>query len=83
MRILVFNCGSSSLKFELIEIQEQSGQSANVRRLARGIFEEIGRGGSIKMSDASGHKLELFEQIADHRAAAVRAIDWLRQRGNA
>jgi acetate kinase len=82
MRILVFNCGSSSLKFELIEIQEQSGQSANARRLAHGIFEEIGPRASIRMSDEKGHQLERRpEQICDHKAAAVRAVDWLEQLG--
>ncbi len=82
MRILVFNCGSSSLKFELIEIHEQSGQAANAQRLARGIVEEIGPRASIRMSDENGRKLEQSEQIADHKAAAIRAIDWLVQRGD-
>jgi acetate kinase len=54
MRILVFNCGSSSLKFELIEIQERSEQPQNARRLARGTFEEIGPRASLRMSDERG-----------------------------
>jgi acetate kinase len=79
MRILVFNCGSSSLKFELIEIHQRSAQVANPRRLAQGIFEEIGPRASFRMSDESGHRLEHSEPLADHQAGAVRAIDWLRQ----
>ena len=81
MHILVFNCGSSSLKFELIEIQEQCGQPANARRLAHGIFEEIGPRASIRMSDEKGHQLEQPEHIADHKTAALRVIDWLEQVG--
>ena len=78
MRILVFNCGSSSLKFELIEMEVHSGQlPLNIRRLARGTFEEIGPHASIRMSDESGHQLEQSEPITDHKVAAVRAIDWL------
>ena len=81
MRILVFNCGSSSLKFELIEIQEQSGQPANARRLAHGIFEEIGPRAIIRMSDEKEHRIEQSEPVSGHKAAAVRAIDWLEQLG--
>jgi acetate kinase len=79
MRILVFNCGSSSLKFELIEIQEQSRQPANAERLARGVFEEIGPRATIRMSAEGGRRLEHSEQIADHQTAAIRALDWLGQ----
>jgi acetate kinase len=84
MHILVFNCGSSSLKFELIEIDCQPGQQPEVvGRLARGTFEEIGPRGRITMSEKNGHKLELLEPIADHQAAALRALDWLGQFGSA
>jgi len=84
MRFLVFNCGSSSLKLELIEIHYNAGhQPENARRLARGTFEEIGPRASIRMSDESGHKLESSEPIADHKAAAVRALDWLGEIGSA
>jgi acetate kinase len=84
MRILVFNCGSSSLKFELIQIEEEdeNESSKNTRLLARGTVEEIGGHANIRMSDQSGHKLEESQQIADHKAAALRALDWLRQLGS-
>jgi acetate kinase len=83
MRILVFNCGSSSLKFELIELQEYSGQRLeSARRLARGTFEEIGPHSSIRMSDQGSHEVALSEAITDHHAAAVRAMDWLGQLGD-
>lgn len=81
-RILVFNCGSSSLKFELIQIQMQSGQAENVSRLARGVFEEIGAHASIRMNDESGHQVSQSGQIADHEAAALRVLDWLAQLGS-
>jgi acetate kinase len=84
MRILVFNCGSSSLKFELIQIEagDENESAANTHLLARGNFEEIGPHAIIKMSDEVGHKLEQSERVADHKAAAVRAVDWLRQLGS-
>src|SRR5947209_8021458 len=77
MRILVFNCGSSSLKFELIEIGQSSADQNNAPRLARGIFEEIGSRSIVKTTDRDGHTVERSEAIPDHRAAAVRALDWL------
>ena len=84
MRILVFNCGSSSLKFEFIEIKTRAdGRTEEVRRLARGTFQEIGKHSTIRMSDESGHKVELAEPIPDHKTAAARAINWLGESGNA
>jgi acetate kinase len=79
MNILVFNCGSSSLKFELIRINLQAGTPDNGRRLARGTFREIGPRTSISMSDEAGRQLAQPEAIPDHQAAAVRALDWLGQ----
>jgi len=84
MRILVFNCGSSSLKFKLIEVEDgnEGQRSENSRLLVRGTFEEIGGHASIRISDESGRKFEQSEQVADHKAAAVRALDWLGQFGS-
>ena len=75
MRILVFNCGSSSLKFELLELE---APGAPVSRLARGVFEEIGPKAHAKMSDADGRKSDASAAVANHAEAAARALDWLR-----
>ncbi|MGH8010884.1 MAG: acetate/propionate family kinase [Candidatus Binataceae bacterium] len=72
MRFLVFNCGSSSLKFELLELE------GNVRRaLARGKIEEIGphAQAEIRIGD---HWSTLAIAAADHASAAVRVLDVLR-----
>jgi acetate kinase len=81
MRILIFNCGSSSLKFELMEIRYYPGQQEDERRVARGAFEEIGPRAHFRLSDEGGHTLEGSEPMADHKTAAVRTIDWLGQIG--
>ena len=47
MRVLVFNCGSSSLKFELIEIDAAGGRGES---LARGEVENIGTRASYSLS---------------------------------
>jgi acetate kinase len=72
MRILVFNCGSSSLKFELIEMDNSA---AEPRRLARGEVEEIGPQAKFTMSQAGGSKTEEASPVKDHAAAAGRVLD--------
>jgi acetate kinase len=75
MKVLVFNCGSSSLKFELLELGD-SGELLN--RLARGIYEEIGPHAHAEMSAADGRKADAGAGVANHAQAALHAIDWLR-----
>jgi acetate kinase len=75
MKILVFNCGSSSLKFELLEIGADGGLR---ERIARGVFEEIGPHAHAKMT-AGDRKLDAAAPVANHAEAAVRAIDWLNE----
>ena len=63
MKILVLNCGSSTLKFQLIEILS-SDQSE--RKLARGIVDRIGSRASYRFS-ADGAQIEATSAaVADH-----------------
>src|SRR5271154_5616555 len=75
MRVLVFNCGSSSLKFELLEIGP-AGELLN--RAARGTYEQIGRHAHAKMNDVGGRKFDAPAAVANHAEAALSAIEWLR-----
>ena len=76
MKILVFNCGSSSLKFELIEL----GADGELRqRIARGVFEEIGQHSHAKMTGAGGRKFDAAVAVANHAEAALNAIKWLHE----
>ena len=73
----MLNCGSSTLKFQLIEILEP-GQ--NERKLARGIVDSIGDRASYRFS-ADGAQLEATSAaIADHEQAVHLIIDWLRSK---
>ena len=54
MKVLVFNCGSSSLKFEILKLARDGRER---RQLARGEFEEVGPRAKAVMTDASGKKL--------------------------
>src|SRR5271167_2766684 len=75
MRVLVFNCGSSSLKFELIEIDAAGGRGNS---LARGLVENIGS--QAAYSYRRGDEVALHGQVAQHshEAAARHALEWLK-----
>jgi acetate kinase len=74
MKVLVFNCGSSSLKFEMLELARGGRER---RQIARGKFEEIGSRATALMTDASGKKTEASVAVENHAAAALRALKWL------
>jgi acetate kinase len=76
MKILVFNCGSSSLKFELLEI---GSNGELLQRIASGVFEEIGSHAHAKMTGADNRTFDEAAPVTNHSEAAVHAIDWLRQ----
>ena len=74
MKILVFNCGSSTLKFQLIGTSVASSQDD---KLARGVVERIG-GTSLIHFEAVGEPAEQnTAAVADHAAAVGRAVEWL------
>lgn len=74
MKILVLNCGSSTLKFQLIELS-----AGEERKLARGIVDRIGAAnGSYKIAGAGFSSLEAAAQLHDHDAAVKLVIDKLR-----
>lgn len=76
MKVLVFNCGSSTLKFEWLELESAR---APARKLAHGIFERIGRdNGRYRLETADGHCLEGAASAPDHPTAALRTLDWLK-----
>lgn len=61
MVILVINCGSSSLKFQLMDMSNESV-------LAKGLCERIGAGGHIKY-DGNGEAVDKDVDFPDHVAA--------------
>ena len=63
MKILVVNAGSSSLKYQLIDMDGE-------KELAKGLVERIGIEGSRLKHSAGEKKTEIVEEIPDHEAAA-------------
>jgi acetate kinase len=74
LRILVFNCGSSSLKFELIEL---GGDSGNSRVIARGIADRIGTGAHLKVTREEATIADRPVSISGHAEAAAMALEAL------
>ena len=62
MKILIINAGSSSLKYQLIDMQDESV-------LAKGLVERIGIDGSNLSHKYAGKKFELATPIKDHTQA--------------
>jgi len=62
MKILVLNCGSSSIKYQLFDMTEKIV-------MAKGIVEKIGLKGSfLKNEDVNGNKLRLEGEVLDHQS---------------
>lgn len=67
MKVLVINCGSSSLKFQLIDSESE-------KCLAKGLCERIGIDGSmISYTPAGGEKEKTVTPMADH-TDAIRLV---------
>jgi acetate kinase len=73
MKALVFNCGSSSLKFELFELDASSrGHST----LASGKVEEIGARATAKFI-SNGKESRGAAPASNHKDAALHALTWM------
>lgn len=71
MKILVINCGSSSLKYQLIDMEGE-----NV--LAKGLVERIGIDGSMLTHKPSGKNKVVIENfIPDHKTGIKMVLDQL------
>src|SRR5688572_21481415 len=77
MNILVLNCGSSSLKFQLISTDLDRIAQNSDRRLAHGQIERIGGAGVITFI-AEGRKPQISaEPVKDIRSALEIVLRWI------
>src|SRR5689334_7083786 len=70
MKVLVINCGSSSLKYQLINMENE-----NV--LAKGLVERIGIEGSILTQKVNDEKYVIEQPMKDHKVAIKLVLDAL------
>ncbi|BDF04610.1 acetate kinase [[Clostridium] hylemonae] len=74
MNVLVINCGSSSLKFQLIN-------SDTEQALAKGLCERIGIDGSLTYQPEGGEKVKSDKPMPTHTEAIQYVIDALTDAG--
>lgn len=70
MKVLVINCGSSSLKYQLIDSETE-------KALAIGLCERIGIDGRLNHTPAGESKIIIEKEMPDHEAAIRMVLDAL------
>ena len=70
MKILVFNCGSSSLKFQLIDMETE-------KRLVKGNFERIGGMKTTLRLNINNEKTELLHIARDYDESIAFVLEVL------
>jgi len=77
LNILVLNCGSATVKFQIIETDRERIEADTDRRLASGIVERVGSQALITLHTASGGRERRSEPVRDHRAAIDLILRWV------
>ena len=72
VKVLALNCGSSTLKFGLFEVDGE-----HLTTLAGGKADSIGGRGSVAFSAKSGETFRKRSGVADHHEAVGEVIRWL------
>jgi acetate kinase len=80
MKILVLNCGSSSIKFQLIETDVEMIQANADRCIAKGSVEKIGTDEAVlHLAVPPNPAQSVTEEMLDHQTALTRAIQALKE----
>jgi acetate kinase len=77
MIVLVLNCGSSTVKFQIVETDLDTITDDRDRRLAQGAVERIG-GYAVATFESQGRRPSKRDApIRDHRSAIELILDWI------
>jgi acetate kinase len=74
VKVLVLNCGSSSLKFQLIETDEALARDGEDRPLAKGLVENIGGTAVIRYEREGSRPSKETAEILEHKIAVERSL---------
>jgi acetate kinase len=77
MNILVLNCGSSSVKFQLIETDLDLIEKNADHRLAGGLIERVVGQAVITLQAEGQPKIKVAEPLRDHKAAIDYILKWI------
>lgn len=81
MNVLVLNCGSSSVKFQLIATDIDKIARNEDRRLARGVIERVGGEAIITLKPEGQVQQRLTETLRDLRSAVDFILRWATSEG--
>jgi acetate kinase len=77
MKLLVLNCGSSTLKFQLLEAEKGMVAPAVFTRLAQGVIDNMGDRTTLEFSAERGVVLRKETGVADHGEATLIVLEWI------
>jgi len=77
MKILVINCGSSTIKFQIIAVARKGDELGEQRNLARGLIDRLGGDATCAFSATNGTAFHEEGPIRSHEEGVQRIIDWL------
>lgn len=77
MNIFVVNCGSSSLKFQVIDTNIEKIEKSQDKQLAKGLIERIGSQATVTFEVAGRKPVKSEVPIRDHKAAINHITNWL------
>jgi len=81
MKVLAVNCGSSTLKFQLLHLEEETTALGDRHMLAGGMVDRIGGDSSLRFTAQGGEEHHEAARVRDHGHAAQLVLDWLQSRG--
>ena len=77
MNILVLNCGSSSVKFQVIQTDMDRIEHDTDRTLAGGVIERVGSQALVTLQATGQPKIRQALPLRDHRAALDFLLRWV------
>ncbi len=77
MNVFVLNCGSSSLKFQIIETDADRIATDSDRQLAKGLIERIGSEAIVTFQVDDRPALKHAAPLRDHKTALAHVIEWV------
>jgi len=77
MKLLVLNCGSSTLKFKLLRPERGTVGSEVFTQLAQGVIDKMGGRATLEFSAESGVVLRKETRVDNHGEATRIVLEWI------
>jgi acetate kinase len=77
VKVLVVNCGSSSVKFQLLETDAERARAGTDRVLAKGLVENIGGTAVVKFEVPGRKPVKETAEILEYKIAVEKVLDFL------